>query len=87
MSTLNIVTAPISEEKLEYVKAFLKALKIQFNVSKERFINAEDKCDDIELTDKQKDILNERLEDYKNNPNSYLDVDEVKNSIKKNYEL
>ena len=87
MSTLNIVTAPISEEKLEYVKAFLKALKIQFNVSKEGFINAEDKYDDIELTDKQKDMLNERLEDYKNNPNSYLDVDEVKNSIKKNYEL
>ncbi len=33
MSTLNIITAPISEDKLEYVKAFLKALKIQFNVS------------------------------------------------------
>jgi len=33
MSNLNIITAPISEDKLEYVKAFLKALKIQFNVS------------------------------------------------------
>jgi len=33
MSNQNIITAPISEDKLEYVKAFLKALKIQFNIS------------------------------------------------------
>jgi hypothetical protein len=33
MNTLNIITAPISEDKLEYVKAFLNALKIQFNIS------------------------------------------------------
>ena len=33
MSTSNIITAPISEDKLEYVKAFLNALKIQFNIS------------------------------------------------------
>jgi hypothetical protein len=33
MSNLNIITAPISEDKLEYVKAFLSALKIQFSVS------------------------------------------------------
>jgi len=33
MSTLNVITAPISEDKLEYIKAFLSALKIQFNIS------------------------------------------------------
>jgi len=36
MNTLNVITAPISEDKLEYVKAFLNALKIQFNISDEK---------------------------------------------------
>jgi len=36
MNTLNIITAPISEDKIEYVKAFLKALKIQFSISDEK---------------------------------------------------
>ena len=39
MSTLNIITAPISEDKLEYVKAFLSALKIPFNISDAKTYN------------------------------------------------
>jgi len=92
MSTLNVITAPISEDKLEYVKAFLNALKIQFRVTDEQiyskeFVESNSEYDNAELTGKQKDILNERLENYKNNPESYLDIEEVKSSIKKNYEI
>ncbi len=39
MNTLNIITAPISEDKLEYVKAFLSALQIQFNISDAKTYN------------------------------------------------
>lgn len=40
MSTSNIIIAhPVSEDKLESLKAFLKALKIKFEVAKEDTYN------------------------------------------------
>jgi len=62
MSTLNIITAPISEDKLEYVKAFLNALKIQFNISESKTYD-----DDFVKMIQQGD------EDIKNNKGETLD--------------
>ena len=42
MNTSNItITSSISQDKLEYVKAFLKALKIKFEITKEEAYNEE----------------------------------------------
>ena len=62
MSTLNIITAPISEDKLEYVKAFLNALKIQFNIS-------ESKTYDDDFVE----MIQQGDEDIKNNKGETLD--------------
>ncbi len=40
MNTSNVIIAhPVSQDKLESLKAFLKALKIKFEVSKEEVYN------------------------------------------------
>ena len=62
MNTLNVITAPISEDKLEYVKAFLNALKIQFNISDSKTYD-----DDFVKMIQQGD------EDIKNNKGETLD--------------
>jgi len=42
MSTSNtIISLSISDDKLDYIKAFLKALKIKFEISKEQPYNEE----------------------------------------------
>ncbi len=46
------------------------------------FIKLE-QADDLELTKVHKAILDQRLENYKNNPDSYLDWEEVKKDIEK----
>jgi len=62
MNTINVITAPISEDKIEYVKAFFNALKIQFNIS------------DIKTYDEDFiKMIQQGDEDIKNNKGETLD--------------
>ena len=56
-------------------------------IKKFDFIKVKEKSKYIELTVEQKDILEERIENYKNNPESYIDFDDVKSNIKKRYDI
>jgi putative addiction module component (TIGR02574 family) len=51
------------------------------------FVRVESKSTTVELTEKQKNILDERLENYKNNPNSYINLEEAKENLRMKYEL
>ncbi len=46
------------------------------------FAKIEEQSSDFILSEAHKDILDERLENYKNNPDSYLDKESVKNDLK-----
>jgi len=48
-----------------------------------RFKVKEGKTEDIELSEAHKAILDERLENYKNNPASYQDWEDVQKDIEK----
>jgi hypothetical protein len=48
-----------------------------------RFKVKEGKTEEIELSEAHKAILDERLENYKNNPNSYKDWEDVQKDIEK----
>ncbi|MBN2764717.1 MAG: addiction module protein [Bacteroidales bacterium] len=48
-----------------------------------RFKVKEGKTEDIELSDAHKAILDQRLENYKNNPDSYQDWEDVQKDIEK----
>ena len=67
------ITLNIKDSKLEF---FLELIK-NFN-----FINLE-QTDEFELTEAHKTILDQRLNNYKNNPDSYLDWEEVQKDIGK----
>ncbi|MBN2237119.1 MAG: addiction module protein [Bacteroidales bacterium] len=42
-----------------------------------------ERTDEFELTQAQKSIIDQRLENYKNNPDSYLDWEDVQKDIEK----
>ncbi len=67
MSTSNVIIAhPVSEDKLESLKAFLKALKIKFEISKEEVYNN----DFVEMIQKGD-------EDLKNGKGKTIDLDNL----------
>lgn len=51
------------------------------------FVKIENEKGSNELTDHQKNILDERLNNYQNNPDSYLDWEDIKKDIEKRYEV
>jgi len=72
------ITLNIADNQVNF---FLELIK------KFDFVKIEENSDYTELTQQQKDVINERLENYKRNPESYTDIEEVKNNIKKRYEV
>lgn len=42
-----------------------------------------ERVDEFELTEAQKSMVDQRLENYKNNPGSYLDWEDVQKDIEK----
>ena len=72
------LTLNISDNQINF---FLELIK------KFDFVRVENKTATVELTEEQKNILDERLENYKNNPNSYIDLKDVKENIRMKYEL
>ncbi len=42
-----------------------------------------ERTDEFELTEAQKSIIDQRLENYKNNPDSYFDWEDVQKDIEK----
>lgn len=65
-----IVHRPTSEDKLEALKAFLKAMKIKFEMPKN---------DVVEVSEKDKKIVRERIKNSKTD--ELLDWDKVKNKF------
>ena len=70
------LTLNISDNHLNF---FLELIK-RFD-----FVKVESKSD--ELTDEQKNILDERLENYKTNSNAYTTIEETKEKLKTKYDL
>ena len=64
------VTVP--ENKVPFFKELLQNLDLEA-----------EQVDDFELTEGQKAIIDQRLENYKNNPGSYLDWEDVQKDIEK----
>lgn len=62
----------IPENKVTFFKELLQSLSFKG-----------EQTDDFELTKAQKSIINQRLENYKNNPASYLDWKDVQKDIEK----
>ena len=72
------LTLNISDNQINF---FLELIK------KFDFVRVENKTTTVELTEEQKNILDERLKNYKNNPNSYIDMKDVKENLRMKYEL
>jgi hypothetical protein len=67
-------TVYVPEDKVPFFKELIHSL---------RFKVKEGKTEEIELSEEHKAILEERLENYKNNPDSYLDWKDVQKDIEK----
>lgn len=72
------LTLNISDNQINF---FLELIK-RFD-----FVKVESKFATVELTEKQKSILDKRLENYKTNPNSYINLEEAKENLRMKYEL
>ena len=67
-------TVYVPENKVPFFKELVNSL---------RFKVKEGKTEDIELSEAHKAILDERLESYKNNPDSYQNWEAVQKDIEK----
>lgn len=76
--TMTQLTLNIADNQINF---FLELIK-RFD-----FVKIENESDSIELSEKQKATLDGRLKNYKNNPDSYLNIKEVRNNLKEKYEL
>ncbi len=72
------LTLSVSDNQINF---FLELIK------KFDFVRVENKTATIDLTEEQKNILDERLKNYKNNPNSYIDLKDAKEDLRIKYEL
>ena len=78
INTMTQLTLNIADNQINF---FLELIK------KFDFVKVENESENIELSEKEKSTLDRRLENHKNNPNSYLDIEEVRNNLKEKYEL
>ena len=63
----------IPENKINFFIELIQSLN---------FAKIEEQSSDFVLSDAHKDILDRRLENYKNNPESYIDKVSAKNDLK-----
>lgn len=75
MSTINITLHPKDESQIEAVKAFMKALKIKFEISKEKT---------FALSSEQQKVLDSQIGLDKK---QYTDADTVYTDLKNKYGL
>ena len=75
MQAINITAYTEDASQIEVVKAFMKALKIKFEIANIKPYN---------LSEEQQQILNDQLTSDKN---LYTDADSVYTDLKKKYEL
>lgn len=75
MQTISIIAHPRDNSQIEAVKAFMKALKIKFEISKEKSFT---------LSREQQQILNSQLNSDKS---SYIDAETLYTDLKNKYEL
>ena len=68
-----LITLNISDNQINF---FLELIE-RFD-----FVKIESKSATVELTEKHKNILEERLENYNNNPDSYINLEEAKENTK-----
>jgi len=72
---MRLFTVYVPENKVPFFMELVNSL---------RFKVKEGKTEDIELSDAHKAILDQRLDNYKNNPDSYLDWEDVQKDIENN---
>ena len=84
-TSVNITLHPKDESQIEAIKAFMKALKIKFEISKEKpiVITVEEE-ENFELTQEMKAILDERLTEDKSD---YISAKQSINELKQKYGL
>jgi phosphoribosylamine-glycine ligase len=75
MQAINITAYTKDASQIEAVKAFMKALKIKFEIANVK---------PYDLSEEQQQILNDQLTSDKN---LYSDADSVYTDLKKKYEL
>ena len=66
-------TVLVPDNKVQFFKDLLDNLHFKAKENEQTY----------ELNDAHKTILNERLENYKNNPDSYIDWEDVQKDIEK----
>ncbi|KIA90362.1 hypothetical protein [Kaistella jeonii] len=79
-----IIFEPTSIEETDALIAFGKALKLKFKIAESEDFN-ENK--EIQIPEAHKAIVAERLEDYRKNPNTNFNFDELLKDIRKKYNL
>lgn len=75
MSIINITMHSQDDSQIEAVKAFMKALKIKFEISKDK---------PYTLTTEQQQILDSQVNSDKS---QYIDADELYKNLKNKYDL
>jgi hypothetical protein len=75
MQTINIIAHPHDDSQIEAVKAFMKALKIKFEISKEKSFT---------LSSEQQQILDSQLNSDKS---TYIEAEQLYDNLKNKYEL
>ncbi|MBF8456336.1 hypothetical protein IV494_03995 [Kaistella sp. G5-32] len=79
-----IIFEPNSSEETDALIAFGKALKLKFKIAEsEEFVNNQG----IQIPEAHKAIVAERLEDYRKNPHTNLNFDELLKDIREKYNL
>lgn len=72
MATINITSDQLDSNKLEAIKAFLKSLKLKFEIA-----------NDSDIPQWQKDELDIRLKDHKEGKAEYVDWKAAKKKLRK----
>ncbi len=85
MQTINIIAHTENASQIEAVKAFMKALKIKFEISKQK-PNLIDKVAEVnDFSIEHKVFLDERLKDHQENPQAGKSWQAVKATIQNKY--
>lgn len=72
MKTMAHFSVTVPENKVRFFEELIHNLNLDGK-----------RTDDFEISDAQKSIIEQRLENYKNKPDSYLDWKDVQNDIEK----
>ena len=79
-----IIFEPNSSEETDALIAFGKALKLKFKIAERGVF---EHSEEVKIPEAHKIIVAERLEDYRQNPNTNSNFDDLLKDIRKKYSL